>query len=262
MVVAPAPIRRQASAADAAPRRRVASSRADHLRTPPHGPPLPMTIATPHPGPGSSRGADPTGRADRWRSHGRWCGGPIRGCAPDRDQPPDGSDPLTSLPLIRTEYMNVSTGTVRGGSTGHGESLTDMESYLLPAAQIVASSLHTFGVADGLLVNATSGGTGLTISPGSALDSAGHLITVAVGGFVVTDPSVDPSQIVNVPTVAVGAGGVVLDTTGLTGDLVLTVTWREVLEGQLANTPVLVHAPWVRLLGAADVPADGSQVIL
>jgi hypothetical protein len=169
---------------------------------------------------------------------------------------------LTSLPLIRTEYINVSTGTVRGGSTGHGESLTDMESYLLPAAQILASSLHTPGVADGLLVNATSGGTGLTISPGSALDSTGHLITVAVGGFVVTDPSVDPGQIVNVPTVAVGAGGVVLDTTGLTGDLVLTLTWREVLEGQLANTPVLVHAPWVRLLGAADVPADGSQVVL
>ena len=169
---------------------------------------------------------------------------------------------MTSLPLIRTEYMNVSTGTVRGGSTGHGESLTDVESYLLPAAQILASSLHTWGVADGLVVNATSGETGLTISPGSALDSAGHLITVAVGGFVVTDPSVDPSQIVNVPTVAVGAGGVVLDTTGLTGDLVLTATWREVLEGQLANTPVLVHAPWVRLLGAADVPADGSQVIL
>ena len=169
---------------------------------------------------------------------------------------------MTSLPLIRTEYMNVSTGTVRGGSTGHGESLTDMESYLLPAAQIVASSLHTPGVADGLLVNAASGGTGLTISPGSALDSTGHLITVAVGGFVVTDPSVDPGQIVNVPTVAVGAGGVVLDTTGLTGDLVLTLTWREVLEGQLANTPVLVHAPWVRLLGAADVPADGSQIVL
>jgi hypothetical protein len=169
---------------------------------------------------------------------------------------------LTSLPLIRTEYMNVSTGTVRGGSTGHGESLTDMESYLLPAAQVLASSLHTWGVADGLLVNATSGETGLTISPGSALDSAGHLITVAVGGFAVTDPSVDPSQIVNVPTVPVGAGGVVLDTAGLTGDLVLTVTWREVLEGQLTNTPVLVHAPWVRLLGAADVPADGSQVVL
>lgn len=169
---------------------------------------------------------------------------------------------MTSLPLIRTEYLNVSTGTVRGGSTGHGESLTDMESYVLPAAQVLASSLHTWGVADGFSVNATSSQTGLTISPGSALDSTGHLIAVAAGGFVVTDPSVDPSQIVNIPTVAVGASGVVLDTAGLTGDLVLTVTWREVLQGQLANTPVLVHAPWVRLLGAGDVPADGSQVVL
>ena len=34
--------------------------------------------------------------------------------------------------LMRIEYWNPSTGTVRTGSTGHGESFTDMESYLLP----------------------------------------------------------------------------------------------------------------------------------
>jgi hypothetical protein len=169
---------------------------------------------------------------------------------------------LTNLPLIRTEYMNVSTGTVRGGSTGRGESLTDMESYVLPVAQILGSSLHTWGVADGFQIDATPGQPGLTISPGCALDGVGHLITIAVEGFAITDPSVDPSQIVNVPTVPVGPDGVVLDTAALTGALVLTVSWREVLEGQLANAPVLVHAPWLRLLAAADVPADGSQVVL
>jgi hypothetical protein len=29
---------------------------------------------------------------------------------------------MTSLPLVRTEYVNVSTGTVRSGATSHGES--------------------------------------------------------------------------------------------------------------------------------------------
>jgi hypothetical protein len=32
--------------------------------------------------------------------------------------------------LVRTEYWNPSTGTVRTGSTGHGESLADVETYL------------------------------------------------------------------------------------------------------------------------------------
>ena len=80
---------------------------------------------------------------------------------------------MTSLPLIRTEYWNTSTGTVRTGDTAHGESLTDMESYLLPLAQMLASGFYTPGVVEGLTVSAVTGQAGLAISPGLALDAGG-----------------------------------------------------------------------------------------
>jgi hypothetical protein len=170
---------------------------------------------------------------------------------------------MSSLPLMRTEYWNLSTNTVRGGATAHGESLTDVESYLLPHAQVSTSSLHIWGVAGGLAVSATPQQIGVTVSPGVALDAAGHLIAVAVDGFVVIDATVDPHQVANIPTVPVTVGGVVLDTADLSGELFLTLTWREVLgQSQLANAPVLIHAPWLRLLATSDVDDTGGQVIL
>ena len=170
---------------------------------------------------------------------------------------------MTSLPLVRTEYLNVSTGTVRSGSTAHGESLTDMESYLLPRAQSSNSALHLWGVADGLAVTAAPGATELTIAPGVALDAAGHLIALAADGFAIVDPTVDPTQVANVPIVPVTVAGVALSTTDLAGDRYLTVTFREVVNpSSVGNAPTLVHAPWLRLLPVADVPDTGDQVVL
>jgi hypothetical protein len=88
---------------------------------------------------------------------------------------------MTSLPLMRTEYWNPSTNTVRDGATAHGESLTDSENYLLPQAQMTGASLFTWGVADGLSVSASPNQPGLTIAPGVALDAAGHLIALEGG---------------------------------------------------------------------------------
>jgi hypothetical protein len=170
---------------------------------------------------------------------------------------------MTSLPLMRTEYWNPSTNTVRGGATAHGESLTDVENYLLPQAQMTGASLFTRGVADGLSVSASANQPGLTIAPGVALDANGHLIALAANGFAIVDPSVDPNQIQNIPTVPVAAGGVSLSSTGISGDCFLTIMWREILgQSQLANAPVLIHAPWLRLLAAAGFLDDGEQVIL
>jgi hypothetical protein len=170
---------------------------------------------------------------------------------------------MTSLPLVRTEYLNVSTGTVRAGATSHGESLTDMESYLLRHDQIGSSALHSWGVAEGLSVMGVPDPTSLTVTPGVALDSAGHLIALAAGGFAITDPTVDPSQVANVPTVPVTADGVVVATAGLTGDRYLTITWREVLDpSSTGNAPTLIHAPWLRLQPVADVSDTGEQVVL
>jgi hypothetical protein len=170
---------------------------------------------------------------------------------------------MTGLPLTRTEYWSLSIpGSVRTGATGHGESLTDMESFLLPLSQSALSALRTPGVADGLAVTATAQPQGLTVSPGVALDVNGHLIVLAAGGVAIVDPAANPGQLVNVPTVQVSAAGATVATAGsaVTGDVLLTVTYAEVVEGQLTGTPVLVHAPWLRLLAPANVTAD--QVVL
>ena len=170
---------------------------------------------------------------------------------------------MSGLPLTRTEYWSLSIpGSVRTGATGHGESLTDMENFLLPLSQSALSALRTPGVADGLTVTATAQPQGLTVSPGVALDVNGHLIVLAAGGVAIVDPAANPSQLVNVPTVQVSAAGATVATAGsaVTGDVLLTVTYAEVVEGQLSGTPVLVHAPWLRLLAAANVTAD--QVVL
>jgi hypothetical protein len=39
---------------------------------------------------------------------------------------------MTDGGLQRTQYRNLATGTVRTGSTGHGESLTDVDSMAWP----------------------------------------------------------------------------------------------------------------------------------
>ncbi len=168
------------------------------------------------------------------------------------------------MALTRTEYWNLGTGTVRGGATGHGESLTDVENYLLPADRVRTASLYSWGVADGLVVTGTSGQAGVTVKPGAALDAAGHLIVLAADGFAVVDPEVDPDQIQDVPTVPVGAGGgFALSTAGLSAPQFLTITWREVLgESVLANAPVLLHAPWLRLVPVAGFPDTGATVVL
>ena len=74
------------------------------------------------------------------------------------------------------------------GATGHGESLTDMENFLMPLSQSALSALRTPGVADGLTVTATAQPQGLTVSPGVALDVNGHLIVLAAAGSPSSTP--------------------------------------------------------------------------
>ncbi|GAA4842649.1 hypothetical protein GCM10025787_24960 [Saccharopolyspora rosea] len=163
------------------------------------------------------------------------------------------------MTMMRTEYWNRSTNTVRGGPTGHGESLTDMESYLLPLDQIRDSSLHGWGVARGLAVSAAPGATSVQVSTGTAVDASGRVIALAEGGLAVVDPDVDPHQPQNVPTVPVGADGLAISTGTATGDRFLTVTWAEVIgENQL----VLFHAPWLRLQPTAGFQDSGDQIVL
>jgi hypothetical protein len=167
------------------------------------------------------------------------------------------------MTVMRTEYVNLSTGTVRSGPTGHGESLTDVESYLLPLERARGSGLYSFGVVAGLQVSATTGQPGVTVSVGTALDASGRLVVLAAEGAAVVDPDVDPDELVNVPTVTVPTGGVMVGTAGLSGERLVTVSWREVVsQGVVANAPVLVHAPWLRLQPVAGFQDVGAQVVL
>lgn len=156
--------------------------------------------------------------------------------------------------IKRTQYLNVSAGTVRTGATGHGESLTDIEGYAQPMEQARGRGLFDWGVAEGLEARVTVAVGGVTVKPGVALDKVGRTIVVASGGVVVTDLDHDPGQVLDVPTVPVPADGVLVPTAGPAREYLLTATWGEVQEeSALANAPVLLHAPgsgWCRPQGS------------
>jgi len=165
--------------------------------------------------------------------------------------------------LFRTEYWNPSTSTVRGGSTAHGESLVDMESYLEPLRGALLAALVSPGVADGLRVAAVTGQPGLSVSTGTGVDARGRVAVLDDGGAAVVDQTVPPDQVQNVPGVLVTATGVDLPTVGMTaGDRVLTLTWREVLDTSQGNSNTLLHAPWLRLEDTATFADDGTRIVL
>ncbi|MFF8942167.1 hypothetical protein ACF1A5_07780 [Streptomyces sp. NPDC014864] len=164
------------------------------------------------------------------------------------------------MAVKRTEYFNFDTGSARSGGTVRSESLMDSEDYYRRLDDARGATLHTWGVAGGLGVSATPGGSGVTVQPGAALDAAGRISVLEPGGFAVVDPAVDPDQPLNIPTVVVGADGLQLATTGVpAGTHVLTLTWREVLgETRL----IRLHAPWLRLLPSDGFQDAGGQVVL
>ena len=165
--------------------------------------------------------------------------------------------------LFRTEYWNPSTSTVRSGSTARGESLVDVESYFEPLRGALLAALISPGVADGLTIGAVTGQPGLTVATGTGIDAEGRVAVLSEGGAAIIDQTVPPDQVQNVPVVLVGATGVDLPTTGLTDDVVLTLTWREVLDStSQGSSPTLLHAPWLRLESAATFADDGTRVVL
>ncbi len=165
--------------------------------------------------------------------------------------------------IQRTQYRNVSTGTIRTGATGHGESVTDVEDYLQPMDEARAAALLGSGVAIGLEVVGTAAAAGVRVRPGVAIDRAGRTVALLAGGVAVVVPELEPGQVVDVPRVSVPPEGVVVDTAGREGDFVVTVTWQEAQdESALANAPVLLHAPWLRLVPKADFDADGDSIAL
>src|SRR6476620_2143892 len=165
--------------------------------------------------------------------------------------------------LTRTDYWNRVTGSVRTGDTRHDETVTDIESFLLPYGQAAMTGLHSWGVADGFSVTATAGHAGLTVSPGVAIDASGQLIVLIAGGLAETDPGIDPSDVANIPTVPVDTTGLALPTAcaGAGGPQFLTVRYVEVsVGGLLGKAPALVPAPWLRLQEVAGFSDAGVDV--
>ena len=127
------------------------------------------------------------------------------------------------------------------------------------------------GVVSGLDAQITSNSAGVTIFPGVALDGTGQYISLTSGGQVEVSPTADTpggtSQLVTVSST-----GVNLPTTGLTGDKVLTLQFRETL--MLVSQPLPANSqrvapyrsfytPWLRLLDPASVASnDPLRVIL
>ena len=170
---------------------------------------------------------------------------------------------MTVTGLVRTQYWNVSGAnpTPRTSLTSRAESRTDVEGHLLASDAARNSALHGWGVAAGLEVSAVAGTAGVTVAQGVALDLDGHLVVLGEGGVAIVDPLVGPTGVQNIPTVPVTATGVVLDTAGLTGDQLLTITWREI-EELTAGLLVLRQAPWLRLVPAAGFVDTGDQLVL
>lgn len=164
------------------------------------------------------------------------------------------------MAVKRTEYFNFDTGSARSGGTVRAETLVDTDDYYRPLDEARGSSLHSWGVCGGLQVEATPGQPGVTVRPGTALDSAGRTTVLAAGGVAVVDRASGPDQVLDVPTVDVGADGLRLDTTSVAeGPHWLTLTWREVVgETRLFR----LHAPWLRLLPVDGFEGLGRQVVL
>ena len=166
------------------------------------------------------------------------------------------------MSVMRTDYWNESTGTVRGGATGHNESFTDVERFFLPLGRLREKGLHSWGVVEGLRVSAVSGQAGLTVEPGTVLDGEGRLAALTAGGFAV-DPAVALDEVTDLPTVTVPASGLVVPTGTTPGEFVLTLAWAEVPgEGEFTNVPTRLHAPRLRLRPAAGFVGDGEQLLL
>src|SRR5688572_17563686 len=102
---------------------------------------------------------------------------------------------MASEQLTRTYYRNPllyppgtpppprGTGyALRTGDATREEAALDQEAYFLPLERVHGSTLHEFGIADGLRVVAALGTLELRLEPGATVDVAGRHITLPVNG--------------------------------------------------------------------------------
>lgn len=165
---------------------------------------------------------------------------------------------MTAEPLTHTTYVDPATGLPRGGSTARSESRVDAERHDRPLERLHTAHAHGWGIADGLAVTTTIGGSDVRIAPGVALDGSGRHISLAPDGLALTDAG----DLVPVP-----ADGLVLPTAGESGERCLTIAFAETFDTRTFNESGFTvfqfdHTPRLALPALEDLVDDGATLVL
>ncbi len=135
----------------------------------------------------------------------------------------------------------------------------DLQEFHIPLERMHNSNLHDRGIASGLEVNGTIGGTKITINPGVAIDGNGQLISLSSEGFGANDPDypTDPTKVVSIST------GIDIDTRSQAGQTVyVTIQFSEILRPNEGALGRMEQVPWVRLQPIGTYKDDGTSIIL
>ncbi len=133
----------------------------------------------------------------------------------------------------------------------------DLQEFHIPLERMHNSNLHDWGIARGLEVNGTIGGTEIIVNPGVAIDGNGQLISLSSDGFGANDPNspTDPTKVVSVP--------VHIGTASQTGQTVyVTIQFSEILRPNEGALGRMEQVPWVRLQLIGTYVDDGTSIIL
>jgi hypothetical protein len=145
-----------------------------------------------------------------------------------------------------------STEIVSHDSRNHYEDLLDFH---IPLERMHNSNLHDFGIAGGLEVNGTIGGTQIIVNPGVAIDISGQIISLSNtgSGDIGENPLAGENDPLPVP--------VHLSTASRAGKTVyVIIEFSEILRPNEGVLGKLEQVPWVRL---QPVDAfDGKSIVL
>ncbi|KOP26680.1 hypothetical protein AMR41_08630 [Hapalosiphon sp. MRB220] len=164
---------------------------------------------------------------------------------------------MSSEPIKRNRYSEPPRNEGNFSARNFDEDFTEFH---LPLNRMQLANFQQWGVAQGLEVSGSIGGTSLTVAPGVAVDRQGQLISLSSKGKgdIGKNPPSEDHEEAKVP--------VVLDLKRYTQTpdkpLYLTIQFSQILrfdEGPLGRYE---HAPWLRLQPVNGFVDDGTSVVL
>jgi hypothetical protein len=167
-------------------------------------------------------------------------------------------------PMQRSRHSDLPEGPgFAAGFTNRVDSQRDLWRFLLPYGHLQAAGLRGGGVVAGLHVSGAADSPGLVVTPGQALDGRGRLLVIpaATGDdLAVRLRRASTSDVGTEGLATVGADGVTVPTTGLSGEHLLVLEWNETrltLDGET----VYRLTPWLRLEHPPAAPKDEWVVL-